>query len=567
MRTLAISNYKGGVGKTTTAVNLATIYAERGQRVLLIDLDPQASATDFFGLYERAEAERRTSVELLYGDAPVADVAYETGIEGLSVVPSVIDLIDQNELLLREQRLKSALDDAAGDFDTCIIDCSPVMKRLAFNAYLAASGSGMIVIPVKLDGSVMRGTALTVSAMRAIADALRMATPKFRILRTCVPGRETRSEATGAQVLDSFFPDEQFSTVIHASTKVGEGSWQWKPVVAFEPRSRPPGTTWRSRRRSTMSARSDVAAGFSISGLLDSSSKTRSRFPVVEIPVSEIGDHPENTAYSMDEAGIRALADSIGRDGLTDLPLVRKLPDGSWQMLSGHRRKAAYAMLAKRDGAYAKMPCRVVEGVDDAQALVLLHTANYFVRELSITERAAATRALGIEVGRKRLEDPSLSGKRTEDVKADILAEQTGRRVSGKTIRREEALAKAIEDDLADEWKAAADTGEISAKTVSLLAALPRAEQSRIASEVSLEGLGKRQRTDAIQAAIGSVTRPDARLSRSRKNLAGYAASMGATIAKADLETIGEIAGIVRELQERAASDADSSAEGVRCQS
>lgn len=313
-----------------------------------------------------------------------------------------------------------------------------------------------------------------------------------------------------------------------------------------------------------MSARNDVAAGFSISGLLDSSSKTRNRFPVVEIGVDLIADHPANTAYSMDEAGIRALAESIQHDGLTDLPLVRKLPDGSWQMISGHRRKAAYAMLAQRDDAYAKMPCRIVEGIDDAQALVLLHTANYFVRELSITERAAATRALGIEVERKRLEDPSLTGKRTEDIKADILAEQTGRRVSGKTIKREEALAKAIENDLADEWKAAANSGEISAKAVGSLAALPRDEQSRIAERVSLEGLSKRQRTDAIQAAIGSEIQPDSRLARSRKNLASYAASSVKTIEKADLEIIGEIAGIVRELQKRATSDADSSAEGVK---
>lgn len=229
MRTLAISNYKGGVGKTTTAVNLATIYARQGQRVLLIDLDPQASATDFFGLYDQAEAEKRTSVELLYGNAAVNDVAYETGTGGLSVVPSVIDLIDQNELLLREQRLKFALDDADGDYDTCIIDCSPVMKRLAFNAYLAASGNGLIVIPVKLDGSVMRGTALTVNATHAIADALRMPTPKSRILRTCVPGRETRSEATGAQVLDSFLPRR---TVSHSHPRFDESRGGFLAVEA-----------------------------------------------------------------------------------------------------------------------------------------------------------------------------------------------------------------------------------------------------------------------------------------------------------------------------------------------
>ena len=96
MRTIAISNYKGGVGKTTTAVNLASIYASQGKRVLLIDLDPQASATDFFGLYERAAAEDRTSIELLYGGRPVSELAYETDTEGLSVIPSTIELVDQN---------------------------------------------------------------------------------------------------------------------------------------------------------------------------------------------------------------------------------------------------------------------------------------------------------------------------------------------------------------------------------------------------------------------------------------------------------------------------------------
>ena len=239
MRTIAISNYKGGVGKTTTAVNLASVFSSRGMRVLLIDLDPQASATDYYGLYDKAKSEGRTSVELLYGNAGIEELAFETQTDNLSVIPSTIELVDQNELLLREQRLKFALDDAQGAFDVAIIDCSPVLKRLAFNAYLAAADGGVIVIPVKLDSTVMRGTALTVEATKSITEALRLPRPKYKILRTCVPGRMTNAERTGAEVLDRVFPESQFESVIHASRKVSEGSWQWMPVTAFEPGSRP----------------------------------------------------------------------------------------------------------------------------------------------------------------------------------------------------------------------------------------------------------------------------------------------------------------------------------------
>lgn len=97
------------------------------------------------------------------------------------------------------------------------------MKRLAFNAYLASAEDGPAIESSQLDATVMCGTALTVDAIRSIADALRVPTPKWRVLRTCVPGCMTNAEETGAAVLDRFFANEQSATVIHQSTKVSEG--------------------------------------------------------------------------------------------------------------------------------------------------------------------------------------------------------------------------------------------------------------------------------------------------------------------------------------------------------
>lgn len=317
-----------------------------------------------------------------------------------------------------------------------------------------------------------------------------------------------------------------------------------------------------------MSSPSEVARGFSISGLLDTASKTNSRFRVVEIPLDDIADHPGNAVYSMDEAGVRALAESIKENGLTDLPLVRKLYDGSWQMLSGHRRKAAYRLLAEEDPAFSKLPCRVAEGVDDRRALVMLHAANYFVRALTVTERAAATRALGIEVGRMRAEDPSLAGRRTEDIKADIIAEQTGRRVSGKTIKREETLADKIAAGLSEEWRGAADAGKLTAQAVDALAALPFPEQARIAREVGGvdEGASKRELSARVVAAAGGKAGPDPSLARALRAVEAFSRRADPPC-PADLEALEKIAGTAGGIVGRARAGSNEPSKGVRRQS
>lgn len=269
-----------------------------------------------------------------------------------------------------------------------------------------------------------------------------------------------------------------------------------------------------------MSSPKDAAKAFTIAGLLDESAATRRRFPIEEIEVSDIADHPGNAVYSMDEEAIGRLAESIRKDGLTDIPLVRKLPDGGFQMISGHRRMAAYRLLSAHDEGYARMPCRIVEGVTDEQAIALLHAANYFTRELTVTERAAATRALGAEVERMRGSDPRLSGMRTEDIKAEIISSQTGRKVSGKSIRRQEALASTIENDLSLGWRKLADEGALSSQAIKMLVKVPQKEQMRLHVQWAEEGgYGKRDTTDFIRRNTARGADADDRLRRADREI------------------------------------------------
>ena len=265
-----------------------------------------------------------------------------------------------------------------------------------------------------------------------------------------------------------------------------------------------------------------AAAGFSISGLLDSQSKTRERYPVVEIEIGTIQDHPNNDIYSMDETEIECLAESIKRDGLTDLPLVRKLTNGQWQMLSGHRRKAAFTMLSINDHRYDKMPCRVVESITDAQALTLLHTANLFTRQLSVTERAAASRALGVEVEQLRGSNPELRGQRTEDIKASIISQQTGRKVSGKTIKRQEDLADRAAA-LGPRWQKIADRELLSADVLRALETIAPTEVDELCEAVSAPGMTKREVTVLVTSAANQATdEPNPHLVRAERALAAY---------------------------------------------
>lgn len=290
----------------------------------------------------------------------------------------------------------------------------------------------------------------------------------------------------------------------------------------------------------------EVANGFSISGLLDASAQTANRFPVKEIPLDDISEHPGNVAYSMDEEGIARLAESIERDGLTDLPLVRRLQGGGFQMISGHRRMAAFKLLAQQGPSYSKLPCRVIAGISDEQALVLLHTANFFTRALTVTERAAATKALGIQVEQMRATDPTVAGMRTEDVKARIVEEMTGRKVSGKTIKREEALADKVAK-LIPEWREVADSGELSAKAIDVLEKSGEATQRSAFDKWAESPRTKAATTELVASMTASEPAADKRLESAEKALRRFVANLPKKPSAADSEAIDRIAELARQ--------------------
>ena len=177
---------------------------------------------------------------------------------------------------------------------------------------------------------------------------------------------------------------------------------------------------------------------------------------------------------------------------------------------------------------------------------MLLHTANFFTRSLTVTERAAATKALGIQVEQMRAADPSLAGMRTEDVKARIVEEMTGRKVSGKTIKREEALADKVAG-LIPEWRDAADSGGLSAKAVGALAGSDEATQRSAFEKWSESSKSKAATTELVASMTASKPAVDKRLASAEKALSRFVASLPRNPSAADSEAISRIVELARQ--------------------
>jgi chromosome partitioning protein len=231
-----IANQKGGVGKTTTAINLAAALALHGQRVLLVDLDPQGNATMGSGI-DKNQAETNL-YQVLIGEADVAQARMRSESGGYDVLPSNRELsgaeIDLVQMERRELQLKSALAQVAEDYDFILIDCPPTLSLLTLNGLAGAHG---VIIPMQCEYFALEGLSDLVNTIKRVYRNLNPDLELIGLLRVMFDARVTLQQQVSAQ-LESHFGDKVFKAIVPRNVRLAEAPSHGLPGVIYDKSSR-----------------------------------------------------------------------------------------------------------------------------------------------------------------------------------------------------------------------------------------------------------------------------------------------------------------------------------------
>ncbi|WP_096202890.1 ParA family protein [Bacillus sp. FJAT-45350] len=235
-RIISVANQKGGVGKTTTAVNLSACLAYIGKKVLIVDVDPQGNATSGVGI-EKGDVDQCV-YDVLVEDVEAKDVIKSTDVENLDILPSTIQLsgaeIELVPTISREVRLKRALSTVIESYDYIIIDCPPSLGLLTINS-LTASDS--VLIPVQCEYYALEGLSQLLNTVRLVQKHLNTDLAIEGVLLTMLDARTN----LGIQVIDEvkkYFREKVFKTIIPRNVRLGEAPSHGKPIIIYDPKSR-----------------------------------------------------------------------------------------------------------------------------------------------------------------------------------------------------------------------------------------------------------------------------------------------------------------------------------------
>lgn len=233
---ISIANQKGGVGKTTTSVNLGSCLAYIGKRVLLVDIDPQGNATSGIGI-EKADVDQ-CIYDVLVDDVEAKKVIRPTSVENLYAIPATIQLagaeIELVPTISREVRLKRALEEVKDEFDYIIIDCPPSLGLLTLNS-LTASDS--VIIPVQCEYYALEGLSQLLNTVRLVQKHLNHDLKIEGVLLTMLDARTN----LGLQVIEEvkkYFKEKVYRTIIPRNIRLSEAPSHGEPIITYDPKSR-----------------------------------------------------------------------------------------------------------------------------------------------------------------------------------------------------------------------------------------------------------------------------------------------------------------------------------------
>lgn len=235
-RVIAIANQKGGVGKTTTSVNLSAGLATLNKKVLLVDIDPQGNATSGVGI-EKGEIQQ-SIYDVLIDDLSIEDIVHKGNLDNLFVAPTTISLagaeIELVSIISRESRLKNALSAVKDQYDYIIIDCPPSLGLLTLNALTAADA---VIIPVQCEFYALEGLSQLLSTISLVQKHLNSELIIDGVLLTMFDARTNLSTQVAAEV-KKFFDDRVYETVIPRSVRLSEAPSHGESILEYDPKSK-----------------------------------------------------------------------------------------------------------------------------------------------------------------------------------------------------------------------------------------------------------------------------------------------------------------------------------------